>query len=275
MTNASTAGFPVVAVTGLHAEARKAAAAGVVTIAGGGDGARLALTLETRFIAGARAVISFGIAGGLAPGLPAGTVVIADAVSDGETRWATDRSWHSTLLDALPEAKSGTIFGTDSPIAERSHKAERYRSGGALAVDMESHIAARAAARHGVPFAILRVIADPAEAALPHAALVGMRPDGSVDVFAVLRSLARRPMEIPALIRTALDARAALASLGRSRSRLDASFGFDLREPRSVSKPEIASEPTGAQSDGIDPSVEHTTGPNRARSSAVSVRSRS
>ncbi len=35
------------------------------------------------------------------------------------------------------------------------------------AVDMESHVAARVAARHGLPFAALRVISDPASRSLP------------------------------------------------------------------------------------------------------------
>ena len=244
----SASAHPIVAVTGLHAEARKAAAVGVVTIAGGGNGARLAQSLEASLASGARAVISFGIAGGLAPGLPAGAVVVADAVSDGESRWGADRSWHSALLSALPHAVSGTIVGTDAPIAAASRKAELHLVCGAVAVDMESHIAARTAARHGVPFAVLRVIADPAERALPHAALVGMRADGSVDVFAVLRSLARRPADIPALIRTASDARTAFASLGRSRSSLDASFGFDLRDPSTLGTPDMASPLNGSQS---------------------------
>lgn len=244
----SASGFPVVAVTGLHAEERKAAAPGVVTIAGGGDSARLAQRLEASLASGARAVISFGIAGGLAPGLPAGAVVVANALSDGKTRWGTDRSWHSALLSALPHAVNGTIYGSDAPIADAAGKAELYLACGAVAVDMESHIAARAAARHGVPLAILRVIADPAERALPHAALVGMRADGSVDVFAVLRSLARRPADIPALIRTASDARTAFASLGRSRSSLDASFGFDMRDASGVGAPETASSLDGARS---------------------------
>jgi hypothetical protein len=97
---------------------------------------------------------------------------------------------------------------------------------GAVAVDMESHVAARLAAHYGLPFAALRIIADPAERSLPAAALVGMRPDGSTDIAAVLRALGRRPSDLPALIRTALDARAAFAALHRDRRTLCALFGF-------------------------------------------------
>ena len=47
--------------------------------------------------------------------------------------------------------------------------------------------------------------------------LRAIRADGTTDVLAVLRSVARRPHELPALLRTALDARAARATLLRGR----------------------------------------------------------
>ncbi len=92
---------------------------------------------------------------------------------------------------------------------------------------MESHIAARLAAQHGVPFAALRIIADPAERGLPEAALLGMRPDGGMDAGAVMRALVRRPGDIPALIRTAMDAGAAFAALKVARRRLTDALGFE------------------------------------------------
>ncbi len=80
---------------------------------------------------------------------------------------------------------------------------------------MESHIVARIAARHGLPFAVLRVVADPLDHNLPPAALVAMRPDGTTDVGACLRSLARQPGQLPALVRVAFDTRRAMAALLR------------------------------------------------------------
>jgi adenosylhomocysteine nucleosidase len=223
----SAATLPLLAVTGLRAEAKIAEGRGVATLSGGGDAARLALLLQGSLANGARAVVSFGIAGGLASGLAAGTVVIADAVDDGETRWETDPHWQARLADALPGAMRGTLAGSDRAVATVADKARLHRSaGGALAVDMESHVAARLAALHQVPFAALRVIADPAERALPEAAVVGMRPDGSTDVVAVIRALARRPGELPALLRTAFDARTAFAGLAAARNHLCAVFGF-------------------------------------------------
>ena len=80
---------------------------------------------------------------------------------------------------------------------------------------MESHIAARVAARHDLPFAVVRVISDGASEVLPPAALIGMRPDGGMALGAVLASLARHPTQLPALIRTGLHAGRAFTELRR------------------------------------------------------------
>ena len=80
---------------------------------------------------------------------------------------------------------------------------------------MESHVAARVAARHALPFMAIRAISDTASETLPPAALVGMNPDGSMALGSVLRSLARHPAQLPALIRTGRSAEAAFGVLGR------------------------------------------------------------
>ncbi len=217
---------PILAVTGLAAEARIAAGSGVVAVAGGGDPARLALLVQAAMARGIRAVISFGVAGGLRPGLKAGSVVIARAVDDGETRLETAPAWVERLARSLPHAHLADLAGVDAAVCSTAGKADLRRRTGADAVDMESHVAARLAALHGLPFAALRVVADPADRAVPPAALAGMRHDGSTDIGAVLRSLGRRPGQLPGLIRTALDARAAFRSLTSSRRDLCSLFGL-------------------------------------------------
>jgi hypothetical protein len=92
-----------------------------------------------------------------------------------------------------------------------------HRSSGALAVDMESHIAGATAAAHGVPFAVCRAIVDPAWRTLPSAATAGLRDDGSTALAPILRELMRQPSQIGALIQVAADARAARTSLVQAR----------------------------------------------------------
>ncbi|WP_245504165.1 phosphorylase [Lichenihabitans psoromatis] len=254
--------LPVLAVTGMNAEARIAGGSGVATLAGGGDAARLALLLQGALSRGARAVISFGIAGGLAPGLKPGTVIIARAVDDGETVMLTDPVWLKRLSSALPDAIVADLVGVDHMVVGHDAKTHLHATTGAAAVDMESHIAARLAALHQVPFAALRIVADPAERTLPHAATVGMRPDGSTDVKAVLKALARRPADLPALIRTAFDARAAFSALKHSRSLLCGHLGFgeiDLAREDGVPRPlvDIDVGTLGVFGVGTDVSVEN------------------
>ena len=136
------------------------------------------------------------------------------------------------LAANLPDAQVGTIIGGNAIISSTAEKAALFAQTGAIAVDMESHIAARVAARHGLPFAILRTISDTADHALPPAALVGMKPDGGMALGAVLASLARDPRQLPALIRTGRDAGAAFAALRRALRTLEAvGIGrLDLRQ---------------------------------------------
>jgi adenosylhomocysteine nucleosidase len=131
----------------------------------------------------------------------------------------------------IAETGGADIAGVDVPLADVAGKASLFASAGAAAVDMESAIVARAARRHGLPFAILRVIADPAQRPLPSSALVAMRADGEVDLAAVLNTLMRRPSELPALVRLAFDSRGAFAALVRVRELLGADFAsLDLRK---------------------------------------------
>src|SRR6266487_407443 len=164
----------VVAVTCLALEARIALGPGVAVICN--HASQLVASLEAAANRGAAGIISFGIAGGLAPHLAAGDWVVGSSVRTKDGRFPTDRGWAQALLEALPGA-----------------------------VDTESHVAARIAAVHRIPFAACRAVIDPAHSVLPPAAVFGLRHDGTPDVIAVLRSLARQPSQLPALARTALD----------------------------------------------------------------------
>ena len=196
----------VLAATGLQREARILASPGVAVVAGGGDHARLEAELD-RLAPGACGIISIGIAGALAPGLRPGDWVVADH--------GTDPEWAGRLAARLPGARLGAILGVDAMVAEAAGKAALHRDTGALAVDMESHVAARVARRHNLPFAAARAISDAADRSLPPAARVGMRPDGRMDLPAVLRALARDPRQLPALIRTGIEAERGFRALLR------------------------------------------------------------
>jgi hypothetical protein len=90
---------------------------------------------------------------------------------------------------------------------------------------MESHIVGGVAAAHGLPMAAIRVVADPAARAIPPSALAAMRPNGTTDIAAMIWSMLKRPGDLPAVVRTALDARAARATLLRGRQLLQPGLG--------------------------------------------------
>jgi adenosylhomocysteine nucleosidase len=56
--------------------------------------------------------------------------------------------------------------------------------------------------------------------------LVAIRADGSIALGAILGSLVRDPRQVPQLMRTANDARAAFVALFRGRKTLDEALGF-------------------------------------------------
>jgi nucleoside phosphorylase len=161
--------------------------------------------------AGADGLISFGIAGGLAPGLKPGSLVLGTALitEDGQ-RYAT-----MPMTTEMQGAIRAPVFGGRAIVSRAEDKQALHGRTGAVAVDLESAELARLCADTGVPFGIIRAVGDPAERDLPPAALVGLRPDGHVDLAAVLRSILRTPGQIPALIAVALDTRLALAALKR------------------------------------------------------------
>ena len=212
----------ILAATGLRREARIIARPGLVTaIAGGGDAARLETGLEAR--AGtARAVLSIGLGGALVDGLAPGDWVIGGGGRAGA-------AWRERLHALLPGARIGPVHADGMMIADAAAKRALHAATGAIAVDMESHVAGRVAARHGLPFAILRVISDGVDHGLPPAAQAGMRPDGGMAIGAVLASLARHPGQLAALLRTARDAERGFRSLLRGYDVL-ARFGFGLAD---------------------------------------------
>ena len=226
----------MIVVVGMAFEARIAAGLGVRVICGG-DGHNLAPSLARAMAAGCGGMISFGVAGGLAPDLKPGTCVIGSSILDDEGERPTDARWAHRLLRIIPDAVHGPIAGVRQPIAHSRAKAALHRETGAIAVDMESHVVARVAAEHDVPLAAVRVVVDPVERTIPRSALAGTRPDGTIDPLAVVRSLMRYPRDLVGLIRMSLDARAARATLVRGSALLGPGLGLLDAVPR---RPAIA-----------------------------------
>lgn len=110
----------------------------------------------------------------------------------------------------------GTLLAGVAVLATLGEKRAAFAASGALAVDLESGAVARVAARHGLPFAVLRAVCDPAGRALPPAALAALDSQGAIGAWRVLASVLAHPGQIAALLALAGDAaRARRALLAR------------------------------------------------------------
>jgi adenosylhomocysteine nucleosidase len=207
-----TSGMPAL-VVGFAAEARVARLFGWQVAIGGGTTAGAALAARLLIEAGAVGIVSFGLAGGLDPSLPAGTLVVAEAVVANGRIWQAD----PTLSDRLGGITGHLCLGLDRVVASADEKRHLNRETGAALVDMESGAVAAVAAEAGVPFAVLRAICDPAHRALPPAALVALDAAGRLAAAQLAMSILASPGQLGALLGLARDAAVARRAL-RSRA---------------------------------------------------------
>lgn len=206
--------YTILCTTGLEAEAKIARRAGFAAVVGGGDHRR---TVEVVEEAGfqAECLVSFGIAGALKPGLKPGDIVLSTEVIDEDRSWVSGESLRARIPQLVREigAIEGPVLGAQMILATKTDKLRAWHETGAIAVDLESVVVARAGAALGIPFLVLRAIADPATRALPPAALLPLSAEGKPQVGQVLASVMRRPQQLPSLFGVAREARQALAAL--------------------------------------------------------------
>lgn len=184
----------------------------------GASAARAEVLADTLISRGVTGLISFGIAGGLAPDIRPGALVVArEVVLPDGTRLAADLAWGDKVASAVRgvTVHRAAIAGTDRMLTSPEQKSDLRQRTGAVAADMESHGVVRATARRSIPFLAIRAVADPADRALPKSAIAGLDAAGTVRPLATLAALISEPAQISALFGTAADTVAALAALWR------------------------------------------------------------
>jgi len=167
--------------------------------------------------AGATALVSWGLAGGLDPRLRAGTICLPSVVvsRDGAT-FATDVHWREILAAAISRhlrVVSGKLLTSAVAIEDVAAKAAAFAETGAVAVDMESAGVAQIAASKRLPFVAVRAIVDTAGDTLPRAVMAA-GTEGRVRLARLLFGIVRSPREIAPVMRLAQRYRAAIRALG-------------------------------------------------------------
>lgn len=170
----------LVAVTGIGAQAARAAAEACVGLARHGR---------------CRRVVWIGIAGALSPGLRAGDLIVAANVRAPEGR--------SLALDpGLVAAAVGSgcavaaVVSTPAPVVTASERRRCWRlvgSPGLAVVDMESWEAARVFEAAGLPFAVLRATSDTSQDDLPAALENAVAAAGGISIARLAMAVLRRP----------------------------------------------------------------------------------
>jgi adenosylhomocysteine nucleosidase len=170
-----------------------------------GIGARAARRVSDWLIRAARprALIAVGFAGGLAEGLSAGDLVLAEEIyeppppeGEGPREWRSDAALLAAALEAAVNAprfqvgRMVTVRALTTSSSARRELAERHH---AVAVDMESSGIARAANVHDVPALYARAVVDEVGYDWPLDFSALLNPEGRVRPLAVALRLLRKP----------------------------------------------------------------------------------
>jgi adenosylhomocysteine nucleosidase len=209
-------------VTALQAEAdclRQFSEGGAPLIyVSGGSVLRARAGVEALREKGVVGLVSFGLAVGLAPVLRPGDVVVAESVvlPSGKSI-PTDATWRTALLQRLGgsglKVRVARIAGSDELLTSAVAKRRAFQTTFAAALDTDSHAVAEGAAAAGLPFLVVRAVAEPAEEMRPAIAFAANGADGQPRSLAMVGHLAKRPWEIPAAWRFSKNGRLALDAL--------------------------------------------------------------
>jgi adenosylhomocysteine nucleosidase len=166
--------------------------------------------------AGATALVSWGLAGGLDPRLHAGTICLPSViVSRDGAAFATDLHWREILTAAIGArfvVVGGKLLTSAAAIEDAAAKTAAFGETGAVAVDMESAGVAHVAALRKLPFVAVRAIVDTAADSLPRAAMAA-GAQGRVRLARLILGIVRSPREIAPMMRLAKRYRAATRAL--------------------------------------------------------------
>jgi adenosylhomocysteine nucleosidase len=178
---------------------------------------------ERLVAAGAGALVSWGLAGGLDPTLPAGKIFLpSEIATPAGTLLATDGEWRESLGAAVAgfaPVISGRLVTASAVVATAAAKAALFKASGARAVDMESAAIGEVARSRALPFIAVRVIIDRAGDVMPDSFVAAFDAVGDFSLRRLLLQLSRAPADLGAVLQLAgtfYQANRALAAVSAS-----------------------------------------------------------
>ena len=200
---------PLCCISGIGSDAARTAAAGLVE-------------------RGATALLSWGCAGALSETLKPGDLLLPETIvaEDGQVLH-THAQWRSYLQTRL----TGTLTCYGDVLVESRQLVSGYMdkqrlagASGAIAVDMESAAVGRVAAQSGIPFMVIRAVADAADEGLPPCIAQTMDHQGQLQIRRMLPMLIRQPGMWPQLFRLGRHFHAATRTLTLVSTQADSLF---------------------------------------------------
>jgi len=154
---------------------------------------------------GVTALLSWGSAGGLAPEISPGSLILPKTViASNRARYHVDATWHNRLCHRL----EGHINFLTEPMTESTtvvcspeEKAILFRETGAIGVDMESAAVAAVAQKKEVPFLVVRAVADAVDTTIPKSTLKAFDEFGRLRFLKLIHGFVQHPTELFALLR--------------------------------------------------------------------------
>lgn len=186
---------------------------------------------------GASALLSWGVAAGLQPGLQAGDVLLPAAICSGRRKYPVNSDWHQAVkarLNGVIDISEGLLAHTDCLLNLPADKEALHSSSKAAAVDRESASVAKVAKKANVPFLALKTIADPANLRVPQ--VLGAQNDDGLKQRKLLSTLGPRPWLWLNMIKLS---RCSLLALGRLH-KIAKKLEFDFLPPAGEAQEQTA-----------------------------------
>jgi len=173
---------------------------------------------------GATALISWGVAGGLAPHVHPGQLILPDHIIDQNGRsFPVDQPWRTQLQNNLPPSLpilNGSLLQASQLITSVAEKQQLFIQYQAIAVDMETAAIAAVAQRAHLPFLAIRAIVDPIDFTFPAWLHQSLDAAGEIKIPTLMKNLCRQPHRLRTLVQLSRYFAAAKTTLNKAREGL-------------------------------------------------------